>query len=293
MATAKPLGRQSAEQYAAWFRALSDPTRVQIVSLLAARGEPMKVGDIVTAANVGQSTVSQHLKVLADVRLVLAEQRGTTRWYRLNETCVGAFPTAADLVMGHRPPQAMPADSHPGPAPGTGTTGAPPPPGVGLRPMEPADASRVLSIYQAGLDTGNASFETSAPTWETFDQGKLPGHRYVAISDSTGDVIGWVAASGVSGRCVYRGVVEHSVYVDPGTRQRGVGLALLRAFIASAEADGIWTIQSGVFPENTASLRVHQRAGFRVVGVREKLGCHRGRWRDVVLLERRSNRAGG
>lgn len=158
--------------------------------------------------------------------------------------------------------------------------------------MRPADASRVLSIYQAGLDTGDASFETAAPSWEAFDAGKLPAHRYVAVSDATADVIGWVAASAVSGRCVYNGVVEHSVYVDPQARQRGVGLALLRAFIDSAEASGIWTIQSGVFPENVASLRVHQRAGFRVVGLRERLGCHHGRWRDVVLLERRSDRAG-
>jgi L-amino acid N-acyltransferase YncA/DNA-binding transcriptional ArsR family regulator len=291
---AEPLERQSAEQYAAWFRALSDPTRVQIVSLLATRGEPMKVGDIVTAANVGQSTVSQHLKVLADVRFVLVEQRGTARWYRLNDACVSAFPTAADLLLGRRPPQAMPAA--PQFAPDSGASGparASPPGAASIRPMEPADASRVLSIYQAGLDTGDASFETAAPSWDTFDQVKLPAHRYVAVSGTTGDLIGWVAASRVSGRCVYSGVVEHSVYVDPEARQRGAGLALLRAFIASTEAAGIWTIQSGVFPENTASLRVHQRAGFRVVGVRERLGCHHGRWRDVVLLERRSGRAGG
>jgi L-amino acid N-acyltransferase YncA/DNA-binding transcriptional ArsR family regulator len=290
---AAPLERQNAEQYAAWFRALSDPTRVQIVSLLATRGEPMKVGDIVSAAKVGQSTVSQHLKVLADVRFVLAEQRGTARWYRLNDACVGAFPTAADLVLGRRPPQALPAAPPLAPDPGTGEPAGTPPQGTAsIRPMRPADARRVLTIYQAGLDTGEASFETAAPSWERFDADKLPAHRYVAISGTTGDVIGWIAAAPVSDRCVYGGVVEHSVYVDPEARQRGVGLALLRAFIASAEADGIWTIQSGIFPENAASLRVHQRAGFRVVGVRERLGCHHGRWRDVVLLERRSGRAG-
>lgn len=289
---AEPLERQSAEQYAAWFRALSDPTRVQIVSLLATRGKPMKVGDIVTAANVGQSTVSQHLKALADVRFVLAEQRGTARWYRLSDACVSSFPTAADLVLGRTPPQAAPAAPL-APAQGPGAPAqAPPALAASIRAMEPADASRVLSIYQAGLDTGDASFETAAPSWETFDEVKLPAHRYVAISGTTGDVIGWVAASPVSDRCVYGGVVEHSVYVDPEARQRGVGLALLRAFIASAEAGGIWTVQSGVFPENTASLRVHQRAGFRVVGVRERLGRHHGRWRDVVLLERRSDLAG-
>src|SRR5205814_4670801 len=108
----------------------------------------------------------------------------------------------------------------------------------------------------------------------------------------TGEVIGWVAASAVSPRCVYAGVVEHSVYVDAAARGRGAGAALLGALIASTEAAGIWTIESGIFPENTASLRLHERAGFRVVGTRERLGRHHGRWRDVVLLERRSARVG-
>jgi phosphinothricin acetyltransferase len=114
----------------------------------------------------------------------------------------------------------------------------------------------------------------------------------VAVAADTGEVAGWVAVSAVSSRCVYAGVVEHSVYVDPAARGRGAGGALLRALTASTEAAGIWTIESGIFPENTASLRLHERAGFRVVGTRERLGCHLGRWRDVVLMERRSQRAG-
>ena len=105
-------------------------------------------------------------------------------------------------------------------------------------------------------------------------------------------MLGWVAASPVSSRCVYAGVIEHSVYVDPGSHGRGIGAALLAALIASSEDAGIWTVQSGVFPENTASLRLHERAGFRVVGVRERVGCHHGRWRDAVLIERRSSVAG-
>jgi L-amino acid N-acyltransferase YncA/precorrin-6B methylase 2 len=166
------------------------------------------------------------------------------------------------------------------------------PPGVLIRPMRDADAGQVLAIYQAGLDTGQASFETAAPDWEAFDAGKLPLHRYVAADAATGRVLGWVAARAVSSRCVYAGVIEHSVYVDPARQGGGIGAALLTALIGSAEAAGIWTIQSGVFPENTASLRLHERAGFRVAGTRERIGCHHGRWRDTVLIERRSAVAG-
>ncbi|GGS51433.1 hypothetical protein GCM10010156_07580 [Planobispora rosea] len=161
-------------------------------------------------------------------------------------------------------------------------------PGLEIRPMREADAAQVLAIYQAGLDTGQASFETMAPSWEDFSSGKLTHLRYVAADTATGDVVGWVAASPVSARCVYAGVVEHSIYVHPGCQAHGVGRALLTAFITASEDAGIWTIQSGVFPENTASLRLHQALGFRVVGIRERIGCHRGTWRDVMLLERRS-----
>ncbi|WP_169797056.1 GNAT family N-acetyltransferase [Streptacidiphilus griseoplanus] len=153
--------------------------------------------------------------------------------------------------------------------------------------MAPEHADRVLAVYQAGIDEGDATFEESAPTWSDFDRTRLPGHRFVAL-DPDGRLLGWVAASAVSDRCVYAGVVEHSVYVDPAARGRGVGRALLAALLASTEAAGVWTVQSGVFPENRASLALHRAAGFREVGVRERLGRHRGVWRDVVLLERRS-----
>lgn len=162
-------------------------------------------------------------------------------------------------------------------------------PGAGVRiaAMLPEHAADVLAIYQAGIDEGQATFETGAPSWAAFDAAKLPGHRYAAL-DEHGRVIGWVAVSAVSTRCVYEGVVEHSVYVHPDARGRGVGRALLATMIASTEAAGIWTIESGVFPENAASLALHERAGFRVVGVRERLGRHHGVWRDVVTIERRS-----
>ncbi|MCX5064464.1 GNAT family N-acetyltransferase [Micromonospora lupini] len=155
------------------------------------------------------------------------------------------------------------------------------------RPLTATDAYRVLTIYQAGLDSGDASFETTAPTWEAFDTTRLTAHRFVAV-DADGVILGWVAVTPTSSRPVYAGVVEHSVYVDPAAQGRGVGRVLLDALITSTEAAGIWTIQSGIFPENTGSLALHRRAGFRVIGVRERIGRHHDRWRDVVLLERRS-----
>lgn len=147
-------------------------------------------------------------------------------------------------------------------------------------------ARAVLAIYQAGIDEGNATFETRAPSWAAFTASRLPAHRYVATDHDA--VLGWVAASTVSDRCAYAGVVEHSVYVDPAARRRGIGRQLLQALIASTEAAGIWTIQSGIFPENTASTALHQAAGFRIVGTRERIGQHHGRWRDVLFIERRS-----
>lgn len=158
---------------------------------------------------------------------------------------------------------------------------------VQIASMLSEHAADVLAIYQLGIDEGQATFETAAPAWEAFDAAKLPEHRHVAL-DADGRVLGWVAASAVSKRCVYAGVVEHSVYVHPDARGRGVGRALLDALIASTEAAGIWTIESGIFPENAASLALHERAGFRAVGVRERLGQHHGVWRDVVQIERRS-----
>ncbi|WP_037571378.1 GNAT family N-acetyltransferase [Phaeacidiphilus oryzae] len=157
-----------------------------------------------------------------------------------------------------------------------------------VAPLTEAHAEQVLAIYQQGIDEGDATFETAAPGWADFDRSKAPRHRFVALDAEDGRVLGWVAVSPVSARSAYAGVVEHSVYVSREARGRGVGRALLDALIASTEAAGVWTVQSGIFPENTASLALHERAGFRVIGVRERIGRHHGRWRDVVLIERRS-----
>jgi L-amino acid N-acyltransferase YncA len=159
-----------------------------------------------------------------------------------------------------------------------------------IDPMTAADWEQVRRIYLEGIATGNATFQTEAPEWDAWDASHLPEPRLVARA---GDgVLGWVALSAVSSRCVYAGVAEVSIYVAEAARGRGVGRALLEAAIAESERLGIWTLQAGIFPENTASLSLVQQCGFRVVGERERIGRHHGRWRSVVLLERRSAVAG-
>ena len=156
--------------------------------------------------------------------------------------------------------------------------------------MQPEDWDAVRAIYIEGISTGNSTFEQSAPDWETWDQGHLPSCRLVARTGS--EVLGWTALSPVSRRQVYAGVAEFSIYVAERACGRRVGAALLKALIEVSEREGIWTLQSGIFPENTASLDLCRRFGFRIVGTRERVGCMHGRWRDVVLLERRSDVAG-
>ena len=165
-----------------------------------------------------------------------------------------------------------------------------------IRPMTEADWPQVEDIFAAGIAGGEATFETTTPTWEQFDTGKITDARLAATSEQ-GAVLGWAAASLVSARTAYRGVIEHSVYVHPDARGQGIGRLLLDAFISAADDAGYWTIQSSIFPENTVSLRVHEAVGFRVIGTRERvarsaLGLHAGSWRDTVLIERRSTRNG-
>ena len=153
-------------------------------------------------------------------------------------------------------------------------------------PMQPEHWPAVRAIYEAGLATGNASFQTSAPSWEEWDAAHLKHSRLVVIEN--GAVLGWAALTPVSGRCVYAGVAEISVYVDSASRGKGVGTALLQELITESEKNGLWTLQAGIFPENVPSLCLHEKAGFRQVGIREKIGQMNGVWRDTVLLERRS-----
>jgi phosphinothricin acetyltransferase len=157
---------------------------------------------------------------------------------------------------------------------------------VKVRALRPGDWSEVSRIYAAGIATGNATFEIEVPSWEAWDAAHLRGHRLVA--EREGRVVGWIALAPVSSRCCYAGVAEVSAYVAEDARGEGVGAGLLAAAIESSERAGIWTLQTGVFPENTASLGLLQRFGFRVVGMQERIGRLHGVWRDVVLLERRS-----
>jgi phosphinothricin acetyltransferase len=160
-----------------------------------------------------------------------------------------------------------------------------------IRALLPADRLRVREIYAQGIATGHATFETRLPDWERWDGAHAPECRLAAVDDE-GVVSGWAALSPVSDRCVYGGVAEVSVYVAEEARGRGVGTELLRALVQASEEAGYWTLQAGIFPENVASVRLHERCGFRVVGIRRRLGQLQGVWRDVLLLERRSERVG-
>jgi L-amino acid N-acyltransferase YncA len=159
-----------------------------------------------------------------------------------------------------------------------------------ILPLAEADWPAVRGIYEQGIATGNATFEKSAPVWERWDAAHLPHSRLVVRGGD--EVLAWAALSSVSSRCVYAGVAEVSIYVAARARRRGIGLELLTALIESSECENIWTLQAGIFPENTASLDLFQKAGFRVLGTRERVGRMDGRWRDVVLMERRSRIAG-
>jgi len=156
--------------------------------------------------------------------------------------------------------------------------------------MTPEDWPRVRAIYLEGIATRNATFETTEPSWEKWNGGHLPRCRLVARVD--GKVVGWAALSPVSPRAVYAGVAENSIYVSENARGRGIGVRLLGDLVEASERCGIWTLQTGIFPENLSSIAIHLRCGFRIVGTREKIGALDGRWRDVTLMERRSKVAG-
>jgi phosphinothricin acetyltransferase len=167
-----------------------------------------------------------------------------------------------------------------------------PPAGIAIQPMTPDDWPDVRRIYDEGIGTGNATFETHAPDWAGFDAGHRPDCRLVARLD--GRVVGWVALSPYSRRNAYRGVAWESVYVTETARGRGVGRLLLDAVVIASERVGIWTLMAGVMNENAASVAVHERAGFRRIGTQERVGQDAtGRWRDVVLMERRSPEGSG
>lgn len=161
---------------------------------------------------------------------------------------------------------------------------------ITVKEMQPQHWTAVRRIYEEGIAGGHATFETTAPDYERWDEAHLPECRLVAVS--SGNVVGWAALSPISRRAVYRGVAEVSVYVAGDWQGRGIGKRLLQSLIQASEDAGIWTLQAGIFPENEASLGLHLACGFRLIGRREKIAQHHGRWRDTLILERRSRRVG-
>ena len=161
---------------------------------------------------------------------------------------------------------------------------------IEIKQMQPLHWNEVRRIYEEGLHTGNATFQTSAPEWEEWDKTHIQTGRLVAIENE--NILGWAALTPVSGRCVYGGVAEISVYVSENARGKGIGKELLKSLIENSEANGFWTLQAGIFPENIASIKIHEATGFRIIGRREKIGQMNGQWRDTILLERRSQTIG-
>jgi phosphinothricin acetyltransferase len=159
---------------------------------------------------------------------------------------------------------------------------------VTVRALESTDGMKILAIYAEAMKGAHATFDTNIPTWTEWDRAHLPMHRFVALDGNGRKILGFTALSKVSERREYAGVVECYTFVRADAHRTGVGTALLTALIAATEAQGLWTVQANVFPENAAALALHRKLGFRVVGTRERVGRHRGAWRDVILLERRS-----
>ena len=161
---------------------------------------------------------------------------------------------------------------------------------IKIRPFVKSDFPSVKDIYQQGIDTGDATFQEQAKGYDDWNESLLPNCRLVA--ENNGQVIGWAALSSASNRCVYSGIAEVSVYVSSNSQGSGVGNSLLDALIKASEEEGIWTLQAGIFPENKASIHIHSKNGFKVLGIREKLGQMNGIWRDIVFMERRSKLVG-
>jgi len=159
-----------------------------------------------------------------------------------------------------------------------------------IREMTQQDSFRVLEIYQMGIDTRNATFETSVPSWDEWDSNHLKHSRFVYTDNEK--VLGWVALSPVSARSVYNGVAEISIYIDKNSHGKGIGSLLMDRVIVSSEDHGIWTLYSSIFPENTATIRLNEKFRFRMIGTREKIAFMDGKWRDTILLERRSKTTG-
>jgi L-amino acid N-acyltransferase YncA/DNA-binding transcriptional ArsR family regulator len=269
------LPAQDAATYAEWFACLAEPTRVRLLHAVATSDGGITVGSLTQLLGISQSTCSHHVRKLAEVGFVRVRKDGKSTIVSVNAACCTGLPHAADVVMGAltaRPccPADLPGD-------------------VTVRALEPADWPAVRRIYAEGIATGDATFETEVPTTRTLDAKWLPGHRWVAEVD--GQLAGWTAISPTSTRDCYAGVGETAVYVGEDFRGRGVGKTLVHKQVTAADDGDLWTLQTSIFPENRASLALHHSAGYRTLGVRERIAQQHGVWRDTVLLERRSRAA--
>ncbi len=232
----------------------------------------MRVGGLAEAVGISQSTCSHHVELLRKVGFVVVDKVGTSSMVSVNTACCTGLPHAADVVMGTlSSPPCCPEDL---------------PPDVSTRLVTDEDMASVLAIYEEGLATRNATFETKVPTAKQLRAKWTPGMAWVAELD--GEVVGWTAVMPVSGRDCYAGVGETSVYVTASARGQGVGKALLYSQVMEADRAGVWTLQTSIFPENRASLALHHSAGYRTLAVRTRIAQLDGVWRDTVLLERRS-----
>ncbi|MEU5692262.1 GNAT family N-acetyltransferase [Actinosynnema sp. NPDC020468] len=257
------LAPRDAAAYAEWFARLADPVRIRLLHLVAGRPDGIAVDALAGVLGVSPSTCAHHLDALAGLLL----RRGD----RVSVDPAGrtALPLA-DVLLGtaaRRSPVGPSTE-------------------VVVRALAEPDWADVLRVHVEGIATGHATFDTDTPGRAVLDARWLADHRWVAEVD--GRVVGWAAASPVSARECYSGVAETSVYVGEGARGRGVGRALLHRQVTAADDGGLWTLQTAIFPENRASVALHHAAGFRTVGLRERVARHRGAWRDTVLLERRS-----
>ena len=270
------LDGDSAATYAEWFATLADPTRVRLLHAVSTSPSgSMRVGDLATELGISQSTCSHHVRRLAEVGFVAVDKIGTASVVSVNPACCTGLPHAADVVMGTlATPPCCPEDL---------------PAGVSTRAMADADLPVVREIYAEGIATRNATFETEVPSLADLADKWLPGHRWVAEMELEGAtrVVGWTAINPVSSRDCYSGVGESSVYVTETARGHGVGKTLLFRQVNEADAGGLWTLQTSVFPENRASIALHHSAGYRTLAVRSRIAQLDGVWRDTVLLERR------
>ena len=270
---APSLSRSDAENYAEWFAVLADPTRVRLLHTLSTSSAgALRIGDLAANLGVSQSTCSHHVELLKKVGFVVVDKVGTASLVSVNAACCTGLPHAADVVMGTlSSPPCCPEDL---------------PVDVTTRPVTEADMAAVLAIYDEGLATRNATFETQLPPAEQLRAKWLPEMAWVAELD--GKIVGWTAVMPVSERDCYVGVGETSVYVTEAARGRGVGKALLFTQVVEADRAGMWTLQASIFPENRPSLALHHSAGYRTLAVRTRIAKLDGVWRDTVLLERRS-----